>query len=129
LVFTLGASAQLPVTPPSAPAQPLDDPALKIDTVAAAAGNPLFNSTCHLCHGFMAVGGGVAPDLRASTLALSPEAFKSVLKGGILESRGMPRFNDLNDAQVNDLYWYVRQRARADATRSGAPVAVPPTMN
>jgi quinohemoprotein ethanol dehydrogenase len=132
LVFTLGASVQLPVTPPSAPAQPLDDPMVKIDTVAAAAGNPLFNSTCHLCHGFMAISGGVAPDLRASTLALNPEAFKSVLKGGILESRGMPRFNDLNDAQVNDLYWYVRQRARSDAVRTGdhgEHAVEPPTMN
>jgi hypothetical protein len=44
----------------------------------------------------------------------------------------MPRFNDLNDAQVNDLYWYVRQRARSDAVRTGdhgEHAVVPPTMN
>jgi len=114
LVFALGAHGKLDIVPPSAPEEPLDDAALKIDAPAAAAGDGLFNSTCLLCHGFMAISGGVAPDLRASNLALEYESFAQVVKGGLLEPRGMPRFADLSDAQVQSLYWYVRERARAD---------------
>jgi quinohemoprotein ethanol dehydrogenase len=128
LVFALGATGKLQVVPPSAPAKPVDVATLTIDAAAAKAGNPLFNSTCHLCHGFMAVSGGVAPDLRASTLALDPAAFRNVVKGGVLEARGMPRFGELSDAQVDEVYWYVRQRARVDAARLGAK-PVPPTIN
>jgi quinohemoprotein ethanol dehydrogenase len=101
----------------------LDDASLKIDLVAAAAGNALFNSSCHLCHGFMAISGGVAPDLRASTLAINPDAFIRVVKDGLLEQRGMPRFAELSDTEVQSLYWYVRQRARADGEH--AKVAIP----
>jgi quinohemoprotein ethanol dehydrogenase len=114
LVFALGGRGGLTLVPPAAAERPVDDATLRINSVAAAAGNSLFNSSCHLCHGFMAVSGGVAPDLRASSLALSPEAFQRVVKGGLLEERGMPRFDDLSDAQVQNLYWYVRQRARVD---------------
>ena len=114
LVFALGAHETLHIVPPSSPEQPLDDAGLKIDQTAADAGNVLFNSSCHLCHGFAAVSGGVAPDLRASNLALDPQGFAHVVKDGLLESRGMPRFADLRDDEVQSLYWYVRQRARAD---------------
>jgi quinohemoprotein ethanol dehydrogenase len=122
VVFALGAHGTLHIVPPSAPEEPLDDASLSIDTGAATAGNALFNSSCHLCHGFMAVSGGVAPDLRASSLALHYDGFAQVVKGGLLEQRGMPRFAELSDAEVRSLYWYVRERARADAER--AKVAV-----
>ena len=56
----------------------------------------------------MAVSGGVAPELRCSTVALNVDAFRSVLKDGMLEARGMPRINGLTDVQVESLYWYVR---------------------
>jgi quinohemoprotein ethanol dehydrogenase len=122
-VFALGAHGTLKLVPPSAPAEPLDDASLRIDMAAAAAGNALFNSSCHLCHGFMAVSGGVAPDLRASPLAINPKGFARVVKDGLLERRGMPRFAELSDAQVQSLYWYVRQRARADS--EPAKLAIP----
>lgn len=121
LVFALGAHAPLALIPPSAEVQPLDNSDLTVDAAGAAAGNPLFNSTCHICHGFAAVSGGVAPDLRASQLALDPDAFRRVVKGGLLEARGMPRFDDLSDTQVLSLYWYVRQRARADRLQTIKP--------
>jgi hypothetical protein len=36
--------------------------------------------------------GGYAPDLRASTIPLNAKAFADIVQGGLLESRGMPRY-------------------------------------
>lgn len=127
LVFALDTHRQLRMVPPSAPAVPVDDPKLAIDRGAAKSGDPLFNSNCQLCHGFGAIAGGVAPDLRASTLALSPDAFRAVVKEGLLERRGMPRFEELGDAELRSLYWYIRQRARADLATRSAPVKALPS--
>jgi len=35
-----------------------------------------------------------------------------VLRTGQLQARGMPMFDELNDRQVEQIYWYIRQRAR-----------------
>jgi quinohemoprotein ethanol dehydrogenase len=60
------------------------------------------------------VAGGIAPDLRASPLLLSPEAFAHVVRDGALSPRGMPRFAELTDAQLEALRQFVRQTARRD---------------
>ena len=125
LVFTLDAKRQLPVSPQRAAPVPLDNPELRIDEQQAAAGQQLFNSTCHLCHGFMAIAGGGAPDLRASPLALSAQAFRTVLKEGPLLPRGMPLYDDLTDAEIASLYAYIRQRARVDLEKENVPVTLP----
>ena len=126
LVFALGAHEKLKVVPPSAPAIPVDDPKLAIDTQAATQGSALFNSNCQLCHGFGAIAGGVAPDLRASMLALNQDAFRTVVKDGLLESRGMPRFAEIDDEDLRRIYWYIRERARADLEAKGvSPVGLP----
>jgi quinohemoprotein ethanol dehydrogenase len=127
LVFALGAHGKLDIVPPSGPVVPVDDQKLTIDNDAATRGDPLFNSNCQLCHGFGAIAGGVAPDLRASTLALSFDAFRAVVKEGLLESRGMPRFAELEDEELRSLYWYIRKRARSDLTTRGAPAQKLPT--
>ena len=69
-------------------------------------------SRCVLCHGPGAVAGGTAPDLRASTVPLSREAFAAVVRDGGLESRGMPKFAELTDAELDALRHYIRYRAR-----------------
>lgn len=116
VVYALDASGELPIAPKSPLPIPVDDPALKIDTSLAKAGGQLFNSGCQSCHGYSAVAGGLAPDLRASQLALSPDRFRAVLKDGLLEQRGMPKYNDLTDREVKELYMYIRHRAREDTT-------------
>lgn len=125
LVFALDGKAKLPTIPKPVKPVPLDLPDLQIDPQQAEAGKQLFNSTCHLCHGFMAIAGGVAPDLRASALASNREALRSVLKQGLLASRGMPIYDDLNEAEIDNIYAYLRLRARTDLARdkAGKPAA------
>jgi quinohemoprotein ethanol dehydrogenase len=58
------------------------------------------------------VSGGAAPDLRKSAVPLDADAFKAVLHDGALMSRGMGRFSQLSDEQLEGLRNYIRQRAR-----------------
>jgi quinohemoprotein ethanol dehydrogenase len=59
-----------------------------------------------------AIAGGIAPDLRASPVPLSAEAFAHVVREGSLQARGMPRFPELTDAKLESLRQFLRQRAR-----------------
>ncbi len=111
LTFALDAHAQLPPTPPRKPAVPLDPPGFKIDTAKAKMGEYEY-SRCTLCHGMGVVSGGIAPDLRASPVLFSPEAFAHVVRDGALAPRGMPPFPELTDAQLEALRHFVRQEAR-----------------
>ena len=96
----------------SAPICPIDDPNLKIDSEKAQTGSQQFNTGCQSCHGYSAVAGGMAPDVRASKLALSLDSFRTLLEEGPLESRGMPKYDDLSEEEIVQLYFYIRQRAR-----------------
>jgi quinohemoprotein ethanol dehydrogenase len=112
LTFALDGKAALPPSPPpTETVTPLTDPDFVIDPTKAEQGKHLY-STCVICHGTAAVAGGYAPDLRASPVALSPEAFKAIVQGGALESRGMPRFDEYTDAELEALRHYIRERAR-----------------
>jgi quinohemoprotein ethanol dehydrogenase len=113
LTFALDGKAELRASPPPALAVPLDDPHLKVDATLAERGKALFGQkTCLVCHGAGAVASGGAPDLRASPLVLSAPAFAQVVRGGILEAKGMPRFAELSDADLTSLRHYLRARAR-----------------
>ena len=115
LTFALDAKAQLPPTPPRKPAVPLDPPEFAVDAAKAKQGEHEY-ARCTLCHGMGVVAGGIAPDLRASPVLLSPEAFAHVVRDGALSPRGMPRFAELTDAQLEALRHFVRQTARSDLT-------------
>jgi quinohemoprotein ethanol dehydrogenase len=67
---------------------------------------------CVLCHGPKAIGGSYVPDLRASSVPLVAEAFKAIVQGGSLESRGMPKFGEFSDEDLELLRHYIAQRAR-----------------
>jgi quinohemoprotein ethanol dehydrogenase len=56
--------------------------------------------------------GAPAPDLRESAIALDPRSFRAVVHDGALLQRGMPRFEMFSNAQVDELYAYIRSRAR-----------------
>jgi quinohemoprotein ethanol dehydrogenase len=113
LAFALDGKAVLPKSPgPDLDVHALDDPALVIDPAAAAAGRQMFLA-CAVCHGRdVKSAGAPGPDLRESALALDPKAFVQVVKGGTLIQAGMPRFDDLTDAQVLQIWAYVRGEAR-----------------
>ena len=76
---------------------------------------------CSMCHGFAAIAGGGAPDLRTSPITLSPMAFAQVVQGGILQIRGMPRYAELSDADLNSLIHYLRARARESLAAANKP--------
>jgi quinohemoprotein ethanol dehydrogenase len=102
----------LPPTPPPSRAVPVDDPGLEIDPALAARGEILYARRCNACHGLAGVAGGFAPDLRASPVGLSADAFRQVVREGSLELAGMPKFGELGVDEVEALRHYLRRRAR-----------------
>jgi quinohemoprotein ethanol dehydrogenase len=112
LTFALDGKMPLPRTPAARQAVPLDDPQVALDAVKVTRGNALFGSDCVPCHGAGAVSGGTAPDLRSSPIPLAASGFESVVRQGVLESRGMPRFQEFTDDDLESLREYLRARAR-----------------
>ncbi len=128
LTFALDAGGELPPAAPRDTAiTPLDDPALVLREQDVEAGRLLYiTNFCLACHGRDLVSGGTAPDLRASPVALHPDAFWSVVHDGSLMSRGMPRFERLTREEARQLQAYIRAGARealglrdAGAAKSG----------
>jgi quinohemoprotein ethanol dehydrogenase len=115
-LFTFALDAKMPM-PPSPPrdmtVHAVDDPSIKINPAAAAAGHAMFLA-CAACHGRELVAtGGPAPDLRESRVALDPDAFWNVVHDGALLQNGMPMFAQFTRPQVMGLYAYIRSGARA----------------
>jgi quinohemoprotein ethanol dehydrogenase len=94
-------------------AQPVDDPAFVVDDDKAQAGARIFAGRCTVCHGLGAVAAGYAPDLRASPIPLNANTFADVVRGGMLEVRGMPRYDELSDASSTRCALPARTRSRA----------------
>ena len=87
--------------------------AFNIRDVDVAAGRSLFFMDCAMCHGRDLVSAGApAPDLRESQIALNPDSFWTIVHEGASLQRGMPRFEMFGKAQMNQLYVYIRSRAR-----------------
>ena len=115
LTYVLDGNAALPPSPPPSQPVPVDDPAFKVDPAQAARGRELYQH-CLICHGTGVVAGGFAPDLRASQIPLSAEAFAAVVKNGGLVAKGMPPFPELSDADLTALRHFIRDRARYKPT-------------
>ncbi len=111
LTFALGGTAKLPAyTQVDEPIQ--DDPAFVVDAGKAAIGAGIYNSSCIICHGAGMAAGGAAPDLRKSTIPLDTESFRAVVHDGALQTRGMAKFDNLTDVELEGIRHYIRQRAR-----------------
>jgi quinohemoprotein ethanol dehydrogenase len=121
MTFALGASAELPATPPpDHSVHPINDPAFVIDTVAATRGENLWNHSCILCHGVAgATAGPIAPDLRESPVAANLAGIDTVLNGA-LRQNGMPPFPALSHDDRADIFMYIRRVARAAARGESA---------
>lgn len=121
LTFALDGEVAMPPSPPPAYAQPLAAPEFEVNDDLAAHGEGVYVKRCFLCHGPGAVAGGYAPDLRASPIPTSREAFKQVVTHGRL-TQGMPPFHTLSAKDIESLMHYIRQQARASlqAAKGGA---------
>ena len=118
LVFSLECTAKSPpITPPQTEIVIIDDPRQVIDNAQAQVGQDVYLPMCLGCHGFAAISGGGAPNLRASAAAADLATFTTILHSGPLQSKGMPRFDELSAREVEQIYWYIRQRARQSLPR------------
>ena len=119
LTFVLDGAGKLPPTPSPTFAQPVDGNDVVLDDALVKEGGQLF-AKCQWCHGAGAIAGGGAPDLRASLSPLVAASFASVVRTGN-EVRGMPRFEELTDRELESLRQYIRARARRVTRPDGAP--------
>jgi quinohemoprotein ethanol dehydrogenase len=119
LTFVLDGAGKLPPTPSPTFAQPVDGNDVVLDDALVKEGGQLF-AKCQWCHGAGAIAGGGAPDLRASLSPLVAASFASVVRTGN-EVRGMPRFEELTDRELEALRQYIRARARRVTRPDGAP--------
>ncbi len=110
VTFSLAGKAELPAQPPAQAPQPLEAPFFEVQTVQAERGKDVYGQ-CFFCHGDGAISGGMAPDLRASPVALSAESFAEVVRSGARRHMGMPSFEGLSDAHLDELRHYIRQQA------------------
>ncbi len=113
LAFTLDGQGSLPPTPGPAVAQPVDVPEFALSEGLVREGGVVYER-CQWCHGIGAIAGGAAPDLRASPVPMNPASFAAAVKNG-MEARGMPKFPELTNEELDALRHYLRARARAAA--------------
>ena len=109
LTFSLEATQSLPPLPPPAVPQPVDAPYFEVNAQAAASGAEIYGQ-CSWCHGGEVLSGGLAPDLRASAIPLTDEAFKATVQHGRV-NLGMPAYEGLTDEHLDALQHYIRQQA------------------
>jgi quinohemoprotein ethanol dehydrogenase len=126
LTFALNGKATLPAgAPQDFTVHALDDAALELRESDVKLGAGLFTLNCGGCHGLNAVSAGPpGPDLRESRNALERESFQRIVHEGALVARGMPGFAQLEPAQLDAIYAYIRAKARA-AIAAAAPGPAP----
>ncbi len=123
LTFVLGGTDSLPKLERIAPTPPTD-PDFKPDLAKAQAGAMLFGTrSCMVCHGWNAVAGGAAPDLRLSPVIVDAATFRTIVKGGGLQMNGMPKFPDFTDTDLETLRFFLRTRAHSFLAERAAMIA------
>ena len=117
LVFKVGGTATLPVLPPEQKLA-LNPPPATADAATVAAGSGLYAQYCGVCHGTDAVGGGVVPDLRASTF-LGNDFFYEIVLNGAMKDAGMASFKPVLDQKdATAIRAYLIKRANEDKAAS-----------
>lgn len=121
--FALDSKGQMPKVGDPVVPRPIVPHDFKSDPTLANKGRDLYVGRCVWCHGSGAVSGGYAPDLRASPIPLSFDAFKAVVVGGAkVQPYGMPKFSDLQAEDLKALQHFIRQQA-AVGTKAAAKAA------
>jgi quinohemoprotein ethanol dehydrogenase len=119
LAFRLDGGAT-PKPQPLPPVPPLPEPPAPVGSAAdVAAGAITFSANCAHCHSNAAR--APVPDLRRSPLLRDEAAFQSVVRGGAMEPRGMPRWDDLlSESEVHRIRtWLVALARDAYAAQQG----------
>jgi quinohemoprotein ethanol dehydrogenase len=111
LTFALDGREQLPAAPAPRKVEAFEDASYQPDASAGTEGLVTFARHCATCHGVAAIAKGAAPDLRGSPAVASADAFSSIVRGGALVPRGMPRFEEFTDQDIAALRGYLRSRA------------------
>ena len=109
VAFALDGTATLPAQPPPGSPPPLKT-AFAVDAAQATAGAAVFGA-CVSCHGPGAIAGGMAPDLRASTVVTQADAFARIVRDGARAVRGMPAYAHITDKELAALQHFIRQQA------------------
>jgi quinohemoprotein ethanol dehydrogenase len=114
----VGGTATLPALPAEAQLA-LNPPPATADAATVAKGTGLYTQYCSVCHGENAIGGGVVPDLRASTF-LGNDFFYEIVLNGAMKDAGMAPFKAVLDQKdATAIRSYLIQRANEDKTASG----------
>ncbi|HBK71921.1 MAG TPA: hypothetical protein DDZ39_09750 [Flavobacteriaceae bacterium] len=111
ITFSLDGNADMPALPPRHFPKPIVPEDFVINEKKAAEGMNEYWK-CFICHGDNMFSGGMAPDLRASPIAMNKEAFAIVVKDGAKNAMGMPSFPDMTDEQLENLMHFIRKRAK-----------------
>lgn len=110
ITFSLDGTAEMPPLPPPFYPQPIILPQFEVNEQLASIGEQVY-SRCAGCHGGGMYGGGMAPDLRASAIALDETVFASVVRDGSKIQVGMPSFPDITAEELEGLRHFIRKRA------------------
>lgn len=122
LAFKLGGTAAMPKVAEKDLRIP-EQPQLTATPDQLTNGKYKYMSTCMVCHGALVVSGGVLPDLRMLT-AQKHALFSSIVLDGAIHGAGMPRLDDLVNAQdVRDIQAYIVARANQDRAAQQAVAA------
>ncbi|PHN02526.1 PQQ-dependent dehydrogenase, methanol/ethanol family [Flavilitoribacter nigricans] len=111
LAFSLDGTAEVPALAPPYFPKPIVDAEFVIEEAKALQGATEYWK-CFNCHGSDMYAGGMAPDLRASSVPLNQETFASVVRDGSLNLNGMPAFPEITDEQLEALRHFIRHRAK-----------------
>ncbi len=115
LAFKVGGTATLPALPQETPLA-LNPPPATAAADIVAKGTGLYGQYCAVCHGENAIGGGVVPDLRASSF-LGNDFFYEIVLNGAMKDAGMAAFKEvLNRDDVTAIRAYLIKRANDDKT-------------
>jgi len=113
LAFKVGGSAALPAITPQ-PELVLNPPPATAAAATVAKGTGLYGQYCSVCHGENAIGGGVVPDLRASSF-IGNDFFYEIVLNGAMKDAGMAAFGSvLSKDDVTAIRAYLIQRANED---------------
>ena len=76
------------------------------------AGSSLYERNCGGCHGFTVVSGGVLPDLRHSAIITDAAAWRSIVRDGARQDKGMVSFAEvLSEDDAEAIRLFVIRRA------------------